>query len=161
MIEPLSLQKRPNSTQLKKKIDMKLTFINMPYCGFCGKLCPTVPGLKRHINGNAACKKVSRQEFGQYAQSIWSSTPPDSGEGPEQSHAIEPSQLDLPDIHLEEDIEDAGALFDDEEVDAPQSNEPHLNPHRTTVEDVPDEEEVDDQARYVEDFPEEYRAGAT
>jgi len=50
----------------------------MPHCGFCGKLCPTMPGLKRHINGNPA---------------------PDSGEGPELDHPIEPIQLDLPDIH--------------------------------------------------------------
>ena len=139
----------------------------MPHCGFCGKLCPTVPGLKRHIDGNAGCKKASRQEFGQYAQGIWSNAPPDNEEGldggevPEENHPIEPTPLDLPDIHLEEDIQNAGALFGDEEVDAPPSNEPRLNPHRATVEDAPDEEEGDNQARYVEEFPEEYRAGAT
>ena len=43
----------------------------MPYCSFCGKLCPTALGLKRHIDGTSECKKASNEEYYQYANSIW------------------------------------------------------------------------------------------
>ena len=49
----------------------------MPYCCFCGKLCSTAPGLKRHIECTPACIKASHEEFGQYANGIWDNTPLD------------------------------------------------------------------------------------
>ena len=139
----------------------------MPYCGFCGKNCPTVPGLKRHIDGAPACKKASREEFGQYAQSIWNDIPTNPQEQsppPERSPPAAPQlEPDLPDIHLEEDIQAAGAMLGEEThlPPAPQPlNEQQSRPYRATVEDVPDDDEAD-QDRYIEEFPKEALAGAT
>jgi hypothetical protein len=139
----------------------------MPYCGFCGKLCPTVPGLNRHINNTPNCKKASHEEFGQYANSIWNNVH-ENLNGVEQpplpNHPIEP---DLPDFCLEEDIQIAEEMFDREETNIPpplppQPEEPRLHPqHAATVGDVPDNEEVIDGRRYLEKFPKEFLAGAT
>ena len=90
----------------------------MPYCGFCGKNCPTVPGLKRHIDETPACKKASHEEFGQYASNIWNNIPLNLQEQPpprEQSPPATPQlEPDFPDIHLEEDILAAAAMLDEE-----------------------------------------------
>ena len=47
----------------------------MPYCGFCSKLCPTVPGVNQHINITPKCKKASCEEFSQYVNDIWDNVP--------------------------------------------------------------------------------------
>ena len=110
------------------------------------------------------CKKASHEEFGQYANSIWDNVPEnfnDAERQPLQNFPIEP---DLPDFHLEEDIQQAEDIFDREEDNIPppppppQQVEPLVRPRNATVEDVP---EVIDDGRYVEKFPKEYLAGAT
>jgi hypothetical protein len=139
----------------------------MPYCGFCGKNCPTMPGLKRHIDGTPACKKASHEEFGQYAKSIWNNIPDNPQEQSlpnDQSPLVTPQpEPDFPDIHLEEDIQAAGAMLD-EETDLPPApqpfNEQQLRPYRATVEDAPDDDETN-QDHYIEEFPKETLAGAT
>ena len=61
----------------KKTLNQKwLTFLRMPHCSFCGKLCTTDPGLERHITCTPNCKKASADKFGQYANSIWDDVPP-------------------------------------------------------------------------------------
>jgi hypothetical protein len=71
----------------------------------------------------------------------------------------------LPDFHLEEDVQIADEMLDDQEINLPQQcpppqDEPQPHPQHATV-DVPNNEEVNDGGRYIEDFPEEYLAGAT
>ena len=138
----------------------------MPYCRFCGKLCPTVPGLNRHIDIAPNCKKASREEFSQYANSIWNDVldnPNDMEQLPLPNLLIEP---DLPDFHLEEDIQRAEDMFNKEGTDIlqppqpppPQRDELRQRPQHATVGDVPD---TIDGHRYIEKFPEEYLAGAT
>lgn len=71
-----------------------------------------------------------------------------------------PIEPDLPDFHLEEDIQTAEEIFNREQTNIsgppspPQQDEPQLDPWHATVEDVPGH-------RYIEKFPEEYLAGAT
>lgn len=135
----------------------------MPYCGFCGKRCPTVPGLNRHIDNTPNCKKASHEEFGQYANSIWNDVHENLNDvepPPLPNHPIEP---DLLDFRLEEDIQIAEEMFDREETNIPpplpplppQLDEPRPHPQHA------DNEEVIDRCRYIEKFPEEYLAGAT
>ena len=132
----------------------------MPYCRFCSKLCPTVPGLNRHINIASNCKKASRDEFGQYANSIWNNVP-ENADDAEQQPLPDATEPDLPDFHLEEDIQRAEDMFNREGIDIPllppplPPPPPPLHPH------VPDNEEVNIGQRYIENFPEEYLAGAT
>ena len=143
----------------KNKKTLLLTFFNMPYCRFCGKLCPTVPGLNRHVDNSPNCKKASRQEFGQYANSIWEEVPEnlnDVERKPLPNFQMEP---DLPDFHLEEEEEDiqiAEEMFNREEI-----NIPPPPPPQPPQPDVPQEDVPDNDSRYIEKFPEEYLAGAT
>jgi hypothetical protein len=135
----------------------------MPYCDFCGKLCPTVPGLYRHIDNAPKCKIASREEFGQYANHIWDDVPNEVKRQPP------PIEQDLPDFQLEEDIQLAEEIFNGDETNLPplpppqppQPDEHQLRPQRATVEDVPENEEVIDGRRFIENFPEELLAGAT
>ena len=138
----------------------KLTFFNMPYCAFCGKVCPTVPGLNRHIDKTPNCKKASHEEFGQYANGIWDDIP-------ENLHNKEWQQLlnlqiepDLPDLRLEEDIQIAEEIFNSEEANVPMP-QPTLPPQRDEPQLHPQHATVGDGCRYIENFPEEYLAGAT
>ena len=141
----------------------------MPYCVFCGKLCPTVPGLNRHIDNTPNCKKASQLEFGQYANGIWNDIPenPNDIEGPPLPNL--PIEADLPDFHLEEDIVIAEETFNRDETDLlphpapppPQQNDQQQRPQHATIDDAPDNEEGIDDGRYIEYFPEEYWAGAT
>ena len=131
----------------------------MPYCAFCGKLCPTVPGRNRHIKNTPNCKKASHQEFGQYVNSIWDDVPENPNDM-ERQPANLPIEPDLPDFHLEEDIQIAEETFNGEETNIlrppppPQQDEPRLHPPHATVGNVPGH-------RYIEKFPKEYLAGAT
>ena len=135
----------------------------MPYCGFCGKLCLTVPGLNRHIDNTPNCKKSSHEEFGQYANSIWDEVPENLNNVERQPLPNHPIELDLPDFYLEEDIQIAEETFNREEpnVPPPLPPLPPQHPQHATVGDVPDKEIVIDGCRYIENFPEEYLAGAT
>jgi hypothetical protein len=79
----------------------------MPYyCGFCGKLCETPHGLKRHINRTVDCKKASHEEFGQYTKSIWDDDVPDNTEnvGRQPLPMLPNEPADMPDLYLDEDI---------------------------------------------------------
>lgn len=132
----------------------------MPYyCGFCGKLCETPHGLKRHIDRTPDCKKASHEEFGQYANSIWDDIPaiPDNVEHQPQPIDAEPDMLDF---HLEEDIQMAEENLN--LLPPPQHlDEPQPWPQHATV-DIPVNKEVNmEGALYFEYFPEEHMAGAT
>jgi hypothetical protein len=72
-----------------------------------------------------------------------------------------PDRPDLPDLHLEEDIQRAEEMFNSERNDIPLPPPPPLRPQHATVGDVSEKEEVIDDHRYIEKFPEEYLAGAT
>ena len=141
----------------------------MPYCGFCGKLCPSVPGLNRHIDNAPNCKKSSHEEFGQYANSIWDEVPENLDNMERQPLPNLPIEPDLPDFHLEEDIQIADETFNREEPNVqlpppplpPQRDEPQPRPQHATLGDIPDNETVIDGRHYIEKFPEEYLAGAT
>jgi len=137
----------------------------MPYCGFCGKLCPTAHGLKRHINGTPDCKKASSEEFSQYANGIWDDVPENIDRVEQRRLPNLPIHPDLPDFHLEEDIQIAEEMFYDEQTNIPlplppQHDEPQPHPQHATVEIIPDNEAIDG-SRYIENFPEQYMAGAT
>jgi hypothetical protein len=136
----------------------------MPYCcSFCGKSCTTAPGLDRHISRTPNCKKASGEKFSEYARSIWDHVPPAAN----PNHAEQQPLVDLPDypdFHLEEDLQIAeDMLYDDEEINLlprpppPPQVELEPNPQPATVE-VPNN---GDGGRYIENFPEEYLAGAT
>lgn len=134
----------------------------MPYCFFCGKHCPTVPGLNKHIDKTPKCKKASREEFGQYAKAIWEDVPqnPNDIEGQPPPGLPNEPELNLEDFHLEEDIARAQEMFDREEnnllpVPPPPPPLPqHDEPQHVTV-------DPKKGCRYIEHFPEEYLAGAT
>lgn len=136
----------------------------MPYCGFCGKLCPTAPGLKRHIDGTPECKRASNEEYYQYANSIWDDVPGNLDHEEQQPPIppIDSEPVDMLDFHLDEDIQ----IAEDNIVPPPQQ-ELHELPPRAQEEmvNVPVNEKVNtdsaDGARYIEYFPEENRAGAT
>ena len=135
----------------------------MPYCGFCGRLCPTVPGLNRHIDNTPKCKKASFEEFGQYANSLWDDIPENLNDAEQQPLQHLPNEPD--DFYLDEDFEIAEQIFNREENDLlphppPLLDEPQLNPQHSTVGDVPEKDDTD-CSRYIENFPEEYQAGAT
>ena len=130
----------------------------MPYCGFCGKLCPSVPGLNRHIDNAPNCKKSSHEEFGQYANSIWDEVPENLDNMERQPLPNLPIEPDLPDFHLEEDIQIADETFNREEPNVqlpppplpPQRDEPQPRPQHATLGDIPDNETVIDGRRYIE-----------
>ena len=138
----------------------------MPYCGFCGRLCPTTVGLKRHIERSSDCKKASHEEFGQYTKTIWDDIPPNPDNVEQQPLPELPNDmLDFLDFQLEEDIKLA------EEALLPmiqhQLDEPQPLPQLAEV-DVPVSEEVNvvsdsegDGAHHIENFPEEHLVGAT
>ena len=137
-----------------------------------------MPGLKRHIECTPNCTKASHEEFGQYANGIWDNTPPDL----DPNYMLEPQpelllnlqiQPDLPDILLEEDIQRVEEMLYAEEANLlphwqpppPSQDGPQPNLERATAvaEDVPDNKDVTSINRdhYIEEFPEEYLAGAT
>ena len=139
----------------------------MPYCGYCGKLCPTVPGLKRHIDGSRNCKKASHEEFGQYANSIWDDIPLVD----EIGHQPIPIEPDAPDfqLELEDDLERADEMFNHDEPEANLRPPPPLRqldelrprPEPANVDTLPNDKEVSSNARFIEYFPDEQLAGAT
>jgi hypothetical protein len=133
----------------------------MPNCSFCGKLCATASGLERHIIYTPDCKKASGEKFGHYANSIWEDKPVE-----------QPPLVDIPnfpDFHLEEDIQIAEDMLNNEGINLLPVQE-HLpvpadepRPQHATVEvrnNVEDSED-NDGGRYIEYFPQEYMAGAT
>jgi hypothetical protein len=142
----------------------------MPYCTFCGKLCATAPGLERHNASTPECKKTSYEKFGQYSKSIWDDIPakPNDSEEPEPRAIDSESDFNndlLDHFHLEDDgVQIADETLNGEEINIPQQhpppqhpppqNDPHPHPQHAT-------EEVNDGRRYIEDYPEEYLAGAT
>ena len=91
-----------------------LTFLTMPYCRFCGKLCPTVPGLNKHIDKNPYCKQASHEEFGNFANSIWDEVPVNPNDVQQRPLLNFSHRPDLPDFHLEEDIQRAEEMFNRE-----------------------------------------------
>ena len=125
-----------------------------------------MPSLKRHIDGTPACKKASHEEFGQYANSIWNNIPVNPQEQSlpkEQSLPVTPQpEPDWPDIHLEEDIQVAAAMLD-EETHLPPAPQPldeqqsHL--YHPTIEDAPEDDDMS-QDRYIEEFLKEHLASA-
>jgi hypothetical protein len=141
----------------------------MPNCRFCGKLCPTEQGLNRHIGSTASCKKASQEEFGQYANSIWDDIP--QAANPNDAEQ-QPLEADMPDFHLEEDIQLAEEMFAGEEANLPllpqqldEPQPPQPLPQRAMDNRVPNIEEINDRhgdcTRYIENFPEDHLAGAT
>lgn len=135
----------------------------MPYCSFCGKLCLNAPGLERHIANAPNCRKASGEKFDQYADNIWDDVPanPKHAEQQEPEDFPDFPDFQLEDIQLEEDIQAAEDMLYGEENDIPQpQHEPQPHAQHATV-DVPNNEESNDGGRFIENFPEEYRAGAT
>jgi hypothetical protein len=139
----------------------------MPYCTFCGKLCSTAPGLERHITRTPNCKKASGEMFGQYAINIWDDVPANPNHAEQQQPADLPDFADfheLADFQLEEDIQIAEDMLYGEENNLPQQPPPppqHVPqplPLHAAV-DVPNDDRT--SGRYIENFPEEFRAGAT
>jgi hypothetical protein len=138
------------------------------YCGFCGKSCTTGPGLERHVVQTPDCKKASHEKFGQYANNMWNNSPAyvDSEQQQQANLPDFPDFHGLPDFQLDEDIQMAEEMFYTEDIYLPQKplplpqDEPPQQPQHATME-VPNNEEVNDGGRYIENFPEEYMAGAT
>lgn len=142
----------------------------MPNCSFCGKLCLNAPGLERHIANAPKCRKASGEKFGQYAANIWDDVLANPNHAEQLQPEVEniPDFEDFPDFQLEEDIQVAEEMLYGEENDAPQAQQlqpppQHVpQPHaQHAAEDVPNNEESNDGGRFIEDYPEEYRAGAT
>jgi hypothetical protein len=147
----------------------------MPYCSFCGKQCANDPGLERHIANAPECKKASSEIFGQYANTIWDDIPAIPNNMEQQPDAPADFPV-LPDFHLEEDIhldddfQIAEEALNDDEFNLhqqfppppPPHDEPQPHSQQAAVEpEVPSNEEIKDGGRYIENFPEEYLAGAT
>lgn len=139
----------------------------MPYCTFCGKLCTTAPGLERHIVRTPECKKASCEKFGQYANSIWDDILANPNHAEQQTRTPNIPDFpdsDFPDFHLDENIQTAEEMLYGEEINLPPQppppppDEPQQHGRHPTVEDVTDE--IDDGGCYIENFPEEYLAGA-
>jgi hypothetical protein len=147
----------------------KKTLLTMPNCGFCGKLCSTEHGLKRHVATTPNCKKASDEEFGQYANSIWDNVPqaanPTDNNAEAEAAERQPLEPDMPDFQLEEDIQLAEEMFygEDANLPLPPHQQPQPCPQHATDNGVPNIEENNDRdgARYIENFPEEHLAGAT
>jgi hypothetical protein len=107
--------------------------------------------------------------FGQYAINIWDDVPENPNHAPEQQQPADlPDFADFPelaDFQLEEDILTAEKMLYDhgDENDLPQhpppppQHVPQPHPQHATV-DVPND---NGGSRYIENFPEEFRAGAT
>ena len=136
----------------------------MPYCSFCGKLCATSAGLERHIARTPRCKKSSGEKFGQYATSIWDDVPANLDNvqvEPLEDLPELPELPEFPDFYLEDNIQIAEDMVNDEENNLPPQDpplpqdgpQPHSQPERSTV-DV-------EAGRYIEYMPKEYLAGAT
>jgi hypothetical protein len=136
----------------------------MPYyCGFCGKLCETPHGLKRHIDRTPDCKKASHEEFGQYANSIWDNVPENQENVEQQPPMLPIEPADMPDFYLDEDILDEDIRIAEENIQPPlqqQLDEPQPWPQHATV-DIPVNKVNMEGALYFEYFPEEHMAGAT
>ena len=148
----------------KKNTNNSRSFSIMPYCRFCGKLCSTGGGLNRHIDTTPSCKKASREEFSKYANSIWEDVPENLNNLERQPLLNHPMiDPDLPDFHLEEDIQTAEELISREEHDVPPQQDPLPHPQHATMPmgDVPDKGDAINGYRYIENFPEEFLAGAT
>ena len=139
----------------------------MPYCGFCGKLCPTVPGINRHINITPQCKKASCEEFGWYVNDIWDNVPENLNDMEWYPLPNLPNKLELQieDFHLEEDIQIAEETFNRELEEThllpPLPPQPQPCHQQATVGDASEIEDVNDGHCYIEKSPEEYLAGAT
>ena len=132
----------------------------MPYCRFCGKLCPTVPGLNKHVDKNPYCKKASQEEFHHFANSIWDEVPENPDDVQQRPLPYFPDRPDLPDLHLEEDIQQAEEMFNSKRNDILPPPPPPLRQQHATVGDVSENEGVIDDHRYIKKLPEEYLAGA-
>ena len=131
----------------------------MPYnCTFCGKVCATHPGLERHIAQTPNCKNASREKFVEYAKGIWDDIPPEQNQVEEEAFVNLP---DWPDFHLEEDIQMAEGMLYGEDDDLLRQPPPHQSPPLPQDEPEPNPQNNDgDSGRYIENFPEEYFAGA-
>jgi hypothetical protein len=147
----------------EKKRHTYFTFLRMPYhCSFCGKTCTTAAGLDRHIARTPDCKKASGEEFSEYAKSIWDDIPANPNHAEQEPLDNLP---EYPDFNLEEDFQIAEDMLYDEEINLPQQpppqppDEPEPNPQpEPATAEVPTNE---DGGRYIENFPEEFLAGAT
>jgi hypothetical protein len=132
----------------------------MPHCTFCGKLCTTASGLERHILYTPDCKKASCEEFNQYANSIWDDR--DIPANPNHAERPQPANVpNLPDFDLEDDLQIAEDMLYREEINLPPPP-PHEEPPPAAQGsfEAPNEG-VNDGGRFIEHFPEEYKAGAT
>ena len=116
------------------------------------------------------CNKVARQKWGSYATNIWDNAPgpSDIEQQPPASPPIleDDESANMPDITLEEelqgledDLADTRGLQPDT-VTPPGPEMPPAQPEhrRATVEDAEDEEE--ESAYYIEEFPASSGAGA-
>lgn len=136
----------------------------MPYCTFCGKQCLNTAGLERHIANAPNCKKASGEVFNQYANNIWDDVPANPNHVEEQPADLPDFEIfpELPDFQLEEDIQIVEDVLHSEENNLPQQpppppqHVPQPHPEHATVH-VPN----DEGDRYIENFPKEYRAGAS
>ena len=139
----------------------------MPYCGFCGKLCPTVPSINQHINITPKCKKASCEEFSQYVNDIWDNVPENLNDMEWYPLPNLPNKLELQieDFHLEEDIQIVEETFNRELEEThllpPPPPQPQSCHQQATVGDASEIEDMNDGHHYIEKFPEEYLAGTT
>lgn len=123
-------------------------------CGFCGKgPFPSAVGLIRHVQQSIPCHRASQKEFGSYRNNIWHA----------DRCSVRPENIPLPNgdddddfgIELDNDIQHM--TFEPRQP-SPSEPAPVSTSRRATVEEVPDEGEPG--VHYVEEFPEEHRAGA-
>jgi len=143
----------------------------MRFCGFCGKgEFPTVAALNKHIKHTVNCNKSARQQFGNYANNMWDNaqttgpTAETSRQEPDFQTEEETVFAQMPDIMLEDDLLGAEQLPPVEVAEptpTPSSTIPSSSHHqRATVEDVEDEGETKESARYIEEFPDSFGAGS-
>ena len=118
------------------------------------------------------CNKSARQKFGSYATNIWDNAPPAGHSNVEPQPPASPPVLendilaDMPDITLEEDLrgleddlaKSMGAQPDTIAPPASETQPARAHHPRATVEDA--EEDDEEFAQYIEEFPSNLGAGA-
>ena len=130
----------------------------MIFCDFCGKgPFSTSSGLNKHISHSANCIKAASQKWESYSTNIWDNVPGPSNIEPQPPISppiLENEIVDMPDITLEEDLQEV----DLELPTLPETQPAQPQPFRATVDDSEDEDE--ESVYYVEEFPMNLGAGA-
>ncbi|KAF7336496.1 hypothetical protein MSAN_02304300 [Mycena sanguinolenta] len=132
-------------------------------CKYCRLKCPTVQGLRSHLSQSKQCRQKHFEEYEAESSGDSDSDTMASAHELPQRRAIAPDDVDMD--GLCQDLEPLSEDDDEPTINPPipenppnsastANNNARKRP-RATVEDVEDEDE-----RWVQPFPEEFKAGA-